>query len=408
MRLVELAEQSIFEHERDRQESDNEEEYWDAAGADPHAMDTDTESVGSSQSHPPDSFLEGFTREFVDAYEPSPAPVLLSPEIVSLMRFPKQSVVAGSSPEPRRRGTPPGVVSFYSSPVAQKTRYSPSAMPEPTPSPPLAVRELLPPSSHAVTREPLALPSQSATSEPSALVPQNHRLRGVAVIDTQARRRLWDRVAVAADADRHDDDERQIEDLVRMAEVLDIDRPVSEVDTMPGCSRDARYAPSDRERPTSNNSPTETTAEDLPHSHSYWQPQEWVQWGDVVAGQQQQQQPVDRGEMERRLDGVHEIHPDAWLHGFRDITLANGKLQRTYSTQPVVLQAYPDGNVKRTAQVPSDGRSPSALATTLYYANGDWSCTVPGLCCYYFYCSEHVWHEQYEDGRSVEYPLPLP
>ncbi|KAJ2852933.1 hypothetical protein GGI22_005077, partial [Coemansia erecta] len=231
MRLVELAEQSMFEHERDRQESENEEEYWDAGGAAPHAMDTDTESVESSGLHPPDSFLEGFTREFVDAYEPSPAPVLLSPEVISLMRFPKQNVVSGnspihaSSPEPCRRGTPPGVVSFYSSPVAQKTRYSPSAMPESTPSPPLVVGEPFASSSHPTTREPLASPSQSSsTSEPLALSPpraarqdreaQNHHLRGVAVIDMLARRRLWDRVAVAADAGRHGDDERQIEDLV--------------------------------------------------------------------------------------------------------------------------------------------------------------------------------------------------
>ncbi|KAJ1769028.1 hypothetical protein IW140_005390 [Coemansia sp. RSA 1813] len=447
MRLVELAEQSMYAYERDQgaerergSESDiDEEEYWDAGGAELAIVDAaDTESVESSSgSCPPDSFLEGFTREFVDSYKPSSAAVL-SPEFIAGLRDPKHFLVASGSANQQRtsepRGTLPDVALFPSSPAERKPNHPPPSVEqnpisspplhfdEPVSLPPLTLRKPAPPSPTAMRETPISSPSVVQDIEcsppPAARQVQETRIchpRGVAVIDTKARRRLWDRMAVAADADRRDDDEQKIERLVRMAEALGIEQTVSASTrsrgqplvppSIPASNKEDRHASSDQEKPSN------THASDTQHSRSHWQPQEWMQWGEVVA-EHAQQTLVDRDEMVRRLDRIHEMHPDAWLHGFCDLAMANGKLQRTYSTQPVVLHAYPDGNIKRTVlasdtTATGDALSLDAAAVTLYYSNGDWSCSVPGRCCYYYYSDERVWHEQYEDGRSVEYPLGL-
>ncbi|KAJ2890181.1 hypothetical protein IWW38_004275 [Coemansia aciculifera] len=123
-----------------------------------------------------------------------------------------------------------------------------------------------------------------------------------------------------------------------------------------------------------------------------WTPDEWVLWAAYRSG--------GGGDSTPALDWVHALQPDAWEHGFRDAQ-HGAKLVRTYSHLPLSLHGYADGNVKRTADVTVDG-SP-ALATTLFFDNGDWSCTLVGAgppMSYYYYCDEQVWHEQ-SAGRNV-------
>ncbi|KAJ1826130.1 hypothetical protein LPJ56_002337 [Coemansia sp. RSA 2599] len=131
-----------------------------------------------------------------------------------------------------------------------------------------------------------------------------------------------------------------------------------------------------------------------------WSDGEWQRWAAFVVN-------VGRSsDMHRRLDWVHEQQPDAWQHGFRDQTLLNGKLRRIYRSHPVELQAYPDGNVKRVASVTHEGQR--CTSTTLYFANGDWQCSVAEsmgrvvLVNWYYYCDESIWSRQEPDG-CVEY-----
>ncbi|KAJ2612755.1 hypothetical protein EV177_002843 [Coemansia sp. RSA 1804] len=238
-------------------------------------------------------------------------------------------------------------------------------------------------------------------------------LRGTAAIDKHARRQLWGRVRRMGDAGGPSEaEEQRIEELVRMAEALEIHhdgggdepREPPRVLPTPTAATTQQALPTDRQSADGGDK-GEREDRRASDGECYWQPQEWIQWGAVVeddgAGEAGRL-PLDSHEMARRLESVHEMHPDAWRHGFRDLALPNGKLQRTYSTQPVVLQAYPDGNVKRTlffAPVGSGSGSGSepgsgVRAVTLYYANGDWSCSAPGLWCCYYYCHERVWHKQ--------------
>ncbi|KAJ2745507.1 hypothetical protein GGI20_002111 [Coemansia sp. BCRC 34301] len=129
-----------------------------------------------------------------------------------------------------------------------------------------------------------------------------------------------------------------------------------------------------------------------------WTPNEWELWAAYKAS----------SESTAALDWVHALQPDAWAYGFHDAQQGT-KVVRTYSGLALTLHGYADGNVKRTADVVVDGAP--ALATTLFFDNGDWSCTLVGTGpprSYYHYCHEQVWHEQcaarnvyrYADGRT--------
>ncbi|KAJ2534806.1 hypothetical protein EV175_006987, partial [Coemansia sp. RSA 1933] len=267
MQLVALAEQSMFEHGQGRQlgEESDEEEYWDA---------TESEGSGGSDesdgSRPPDSFLEGFTQEFVDAYKPSPAPVLLSPEIIAQLRFPDRITDAGTGPD-QQSATPPRTASFHPSPLTATGRQFSS---------PLATtpRQLSSPPDTANRQ--FSSPPDTTDRQDDPKTP-SHRLRGVAIIDTQARRRLWDRVA---DAGRcSGDDERQIEALVRMAEGLGIGQAAnaetSSRKRTPPRNPSAAAAETVRvlHSPSNQDPPSEAAPADgtLLHGCSYWEPHEW-------------------------------------------------------------------------------------------------------------------------------------
>ncbi|KAI9500791.1 hypothetical protein BX070DRAFT_229879 [Coemansia spiralis] len=180
-----------------------------------------------------------------------------------------------------------------------------------------------------------------------------------------------------------DDEEERILAIVHMAERCQLDC----ADPPKKCAISAQF-----------NAKSNTEADNIQkkpqQQQSHWTEGEWRQWAEYVTAVPKMPR-LEQDEMAQRLDAVHELQDGAWQHGYRDTVLDNGKLQRTYATQPVVVQAYPDGNVKRTA---------GGAVITLYYANGDWSCTVPGRCCYYYYSEERVWHEQHDDGRTAERP----
>ncbi|KAJ1736797.1 hypothetical protein LPJ72_001080 [Coemansia sp. Benny D160-2] len=346
----------------------------------------DAELLGSGGSCPPDSFLEGFTRHFVENYRPAHA--LETDEI--------DGVVASLVSSQRQRQQQEEQFSYYS---------PSSASPSPSPS---SSRHYSPaPSIHQAPPSPPAAPEEPQT-------PQDRQLRGTAAIDKHARRQLWGRVRRMGDAGGSSEaEEQRIEELVRMAEALEIHhdgggdgpREPPRVLPTPAAATTQQALPTARQSADGGDK-GEREDRRASDGECYWQPQEWIQWGAVVeddgAGEAAGRLPLDSHEMARRLESVHEMHPDAWRHGFRDLALPNGKLQRTYSTQPVVLQAYPDGNVKRTlffapaGNGSGSGSEPGSgvRAVTLYYANGDWSCSAPGLWCCYYYCHERVWHKQ--------------
>ncbi|KAJ2516191.1 hypothetical protein GGI11_003528, partial [Coemansia sp. RSA 2049] len=347
------------------------------------AESSDAELLGSGGSCPPDSFLEGFTRHFVENYRPSHA--LETDEV--------DGVVASlvSSERQRQQQQQQQEFSYYS-PSSASPSSSPSSSRHCSPAPSIHK------SSHL---------SPAAPEEPQA--PQDRQLRGTAAIDKHARRQLWGRVRRMGDAGGSSEaEEQRIEELVRMAEALEIrhdgggdgPREPPRVLPTPTAATTQQTLPIGRQS-ADDSDKRESGDHRAPDGECYWQPQEWIQWGSVVeddSAGEAGRLPLDSHEMARRLEGVHEMHPDAWRHGFRDLALPNGKLQRTYSTQPVVLQAYPDGNVKRTlffAPAGSGSEPGSGVrAVTLYYANGDWSCSAPGLWCCYYYCHERVWHKQ--------------
>ncbi|KAJ2820915.1 hypothetical protein GGI24_004347, partial [Coemansia furcata] len=123
-----------------------------------------------------------------------------------------------------------------------------------------------------------------------------------------------------------------------------------------------------------------------------WASNEWEQWAAYKASGDCSTEP---------LEWVHALQPNSWEHGFRDTPCGGGKLLRTYSGLPLTLHSYADGNVKRTATLKVD-----SVATTLFFANGDWSCTVVSNGppqSYYYYCDERVWHEQCGDRQLYKY-----
>ncbi|KAJ2786149.1 hypothetical protein GGI15_001675 [Coemansia interrupta] len=197
----------------------------------------------------------------------------------------------------------------------------------------------------------------------------------VSKIDRSSREQLWSRFG----GGRARDDEQRVAALVHMAEQLSLaDAPPAS----PGVPQPPRQ-------------PADSPAADV--AAQLWAADEWTQWAAFL-GDDAADGPVDVREMRRRLEWVHERQADAWRHGFRDHVLANGKLRRTYRGLAVVLDAYPDGNVKRVAHVAGDAE----VATTLFFANGDWQCEVdpgPGP-QYYYYSQEQVWCCQKPDGTA--------
>ncbi|KAJ2655111.1 hypothetical protein IWW48_005717 [Coemansia sp. RSA 1200] len=348
------------------------------------AESLDAELLGPGGSCPPDSFLEGFTRHFVENYRPSQ--VLETDEVDEVVAI---ASLVSSERQRQQRQQQSSYYSPSSSASSSSRHYSPT------------------PSIHQSPPSPLSHPV--APEEPQT--PQDCQLRGTAAIDKHARRQLWGRIRRMGDTGGSSEaEERRIEELVRMAEALEIHhdggsngpRELPRV-PIPIVAMTPQEPPIDR-RSADDGDKREDGDRRAPDGECYWQPQEWIQWGSVVVVAEDDNSeavrlPLDSHEMARRLESVHEMHPDAWRHGFRDLVLPNGKLQRTYSTQPVVLQAYPDGNVKRTLFAPAAagsgaGSGSVVRAVTLYYANGDWSCSAPGLWCCYYYCHERVWHKQ--------------
>ncbi|KAJ2498101.1 hypothetical protein GGH96_004582 [Coemansia sp. RSA 1972] len=328
-------------------------------------IDTSIDGSQSSGSmSPPPSFLEGFTRVFVDAYE---APedsaetplsktsgsrfgrlVYAPPQNMSCVfdldnRFSYRSVSEPSDQSVDDNSA--SVVSEYEEPECEDSEYSHTE--------------------HVDTKSPV-------------------EVRGAAVIDRAARARLWQRVD-AAKSHEVDQEETRISALVALSERI-----------MAMQTADYTVSPT-KDLPTTllpqPLSPDPQNAQEATISQTFnltcWTENEWEQWADYTSNKR----VLDMDEMTSRLEWVHAQHPHAWQYGFSDTQMNNGKLKRTYRDVPLDIQAYADGNVKRTAQV--DGN----VCTTLYFANGDWSCSVDGR-AYYFYSDERVWHEQV-GGRSV-------
>ncbi|KAI9479098.1 hypothetical protein IWW42_004847 [Coemansia sp. RSA 1085] len=277
----------------------------------------DSISETSHSGSPPESFLEGFTRNFIDTYKAPPN---------------KRGFGQWQGREMGDMHRP------------QRLRQS---------------EEAVEPHVHTDGRSAVQSYVIEEASEHTESVcsgsPQPEAPKGITTIDLEARAQMWQRANAAATKA----DEARIQSILKMAERI---------------SRTAS--------PKSNivAEKTETT-----ENVELWGPKEWEQWADFV-----------RTSNKDHLEWVHD-QQNAWQHGFTDTWLPNGKLQRTYRGLGLTLQAYPDGNVKRTAN------TAKGIATTLYFANGDWSCVVDKA-SYYYYCDERVWHEQTGSRNVYRYP----
>ncbi|KAJ2108763.1 hypothetical protein IW146_006676 [Coemansia sp. RSA 922] len=204
--------------------------------------------------------------------------------------------------------------------------------------------------------------------------------RGVSKIDYVARRRIWNKIG--NNANTFSEEEARIVALVERAEQLSLDSPAS---SLPPKQLSLESPAASLPQPTQV-ALTEPLAYLKP-----WVPNEWELWAAYKASSSSTEP----------LDWVHALQPDSWEHGFRDLPCGRGKLKRTYSSLPLTLHSYADGNVKRTATLNVD-----SVATTLFFANGDWSCTVVSKGppqSYYYYCDEGVWHEQCADRQLYKY-----
>ncbi|KAJ1890375.1 hypothetical protein LPJ66_007518 [Kickxella alabastrina] len=252
--------------------------------------------------------------------------------------------------------------------------------------------------------------SRASEGESADLQPTLDESR-MSKIDRAARMQLWDRFGTTDRfRPRKDDkDGERILELVRLAEQMTLTpkagRPEQPQDTtvlgghIPMLERNppATLAPCN---PPATQAPCNQTSYHMQAGTMCWIPGEWEHWATFVGTSAPL---VDGPEMHRRLDWVHDRHIDAWQHGFRDEFLESGKLRRTYQTLGIELHAYPDGNIRRVAS--AEHRGQPCTATTLFFDNGDWQCTVePHSDLYYFYCDERVWH--YQNGPCSEYRYP--
>ncbi|KAJ2636488.1 hypothetical protein GGF44_003122, partial [Coemansia sp. RSA 1694] len=232
--------------------------------------------------------------------------------------------------------------------------------------------------------------------------------RGVSKIDYVARHRIWSRVGMPVGACGAE--EARIVALVERAASLALNSKPLPVSSKPQNLNEPSLTLNEPSltlnEPLALSSKHQTSSDSNDSSDSYpppllpWAHNEWELWAAYTAS----------GDATPALDWVHALQPGAWEHGFRDAQ-RGAKRVRTYSRLALALHAYADGNVKRTADVTLDGAK--ALATTLFFANGDWSCTLVGAGtprAYYYYCAEQVWHEQcagrdvfrYADGRTCD------
>ncbi|KAJ2435899.1 hypothetical protein GGF42_008982, partial [Coemansia sp. RSA 2424] len=215
--------------------------------------------------------------------------------------------------------------------------------------------------------------------------------RGVSKIDYVARHRIWSRVGMPVSACGAE--EARIVALVERAASLALNSEPQTLNEPSLTLNEPSLTLNSNHQISSDTSDSYTPL--LPWAHN-----EWELWAAYTAS----------SDATPALDWVHALQPGAWEHGFRDAQ-QGAKRVRTYSRLALALHAYADGNVKRTADVTLDGAK--ALATTLFFANGDWSCTLVGASApraYYYYCAEQVWHEQcagrdvfrYADGRTCD------
>ncbi|KAJ2353453.1 hypothetical protein GGF43_003495 [Coemansia sp. RSA 2618] len=336
------------------------------------------DSVADSQSYgsasPPASFLEGFTRDFVDAYEAPDDSIVESPATTAsggrfgrlVLRAQSQADYPRSSPYARgERGSSPEVGQQS---VSDRSDFEDDE------------------SADGVDEADDVDETDEAdeTDETDEAVP-----RGAAVIDRAARARLWQRVDAVA-ARPCDQDERRIAAIVALTERIAAMQtaPAEVVQEAPGETTQTTATAATQITPTETAQPIPAAPES---TLERWTVGEWEQWADFARSTDMH--PPSSASMAERLEWVHARQPSAWQYGFSDLVLANGKLTRTYRDVSLDLQAYADGNVKRTAVVEGD------LCVTLFFANGDWSCEAKGR-SYYYYSDERVWHEQAE-GRSV-------
>ncbi|KAJ2845542.1 hypothetical protein IWW36_004738 [Coemansia brasiliensis] len=312
-------------------------------------------SVSETSSHsgsPPESFLEGFTCNFIDTYK---APIR-----------PKTDALSG-----RKWQSDRGVRDMHG---AQQLNEIEGALQAHVHSDSSSASQ-----PHTAEEE-----TDSGSSDYDAAIehiesgrpgsPQAEPSRGITAIDREARAQMWQR----ANASASKGDEARIQNILKMAER--ISRMAS-----PKSSPD--IAASEQQH-------IQTPPPLYKDAVEQWGPKEWERWADFVR---------TTSSMRDHLEWVHNQQQNAWQHGFTDAWLANGKLQRTYRGLGLTLQAYPDGNVKRTAITERGTKT----CTTLYFANGDWSCVVEtdkGKASYYYYCDERVWHEQTSLRNAYRYP----
>ncbi|KAJ2699106.1 hypothetical protein FB645_005426 [Coemansia sp. IMI 203386] len=295
---------------------------------------------------PPDSFLDGFARDFVDNYRPARPPV----RIFGRGR--------------RRRHDRPKQIPLAVSKVERELDHRSEQGDEP-----------------GMDDEPEQIRDDRSVVADAAWVSK---------IDRGSRTVLWDRYADTRLSRVPDTpEERRIIELVRRAEIT---TAVSTPAAAPMLVPTSIPAPAPAPAPALVCTPIVA-----PPVAQSWTDGEWHRWAQFIN--------TNDNTMQRRLDWVHEQQSDAWQYGFRDHPLPNGKLRRLYHGLPVDLHAYQDGNVKRIAQVIY--KNQPSTATTLFFANGDWQCTVAGD-HYYYYCEERVWNWQdgngnmeyrYDDGR---------
>ncbi|KAJ2297390.1 hypothetical protein IWW55_004809 [Coemansia sp. RSA 2706] len=337
-----------------------------------------------SNASPPASFLEGFTRDFVEGYQAPEESVVERPGD-RRSRFSRMILPARGSPEHRHM-------------LRRLSEHSSDSVHSPDHD---DIQDRL---SNRGSMHDCRLDCELSTegdvdSHDEASVAGREQPktapRGAAIIDRGARLRLWQRIDANTTPVR-DHDETRISAIVALAE-----RIASMQATEPTAAAASPMPPPLPPPALSLLSASEPALLPAPATLPCWSPGEWERWAEFVLDAPSSVGPDD---MAARLHWVHEQQSAAWDSGFGDTTLANGKLERTYRDIQLTLQAYRDGNVKRTALVDCMG---ARMATTLYFANGDWSWTAGGRSCY-FYSDERVWHEQtegkcvyrYADGRE--------
>ncbi|KAJ2839888.1 hypothetical protein FBU31_000611 [Coemansia sp. 'formosensis'] len=211
--------------------------------------------------------------------------------------------------------------------------------------------------------------------------------QGVSRIDYAARQRIWSKIGKSVNT--YNDEEARIVALVERAEQMSLDLPATSLPPKQPVHTALAETPV---HAALTKTPVHVASTEPPANLQRWVPNEWEQWATYKASGDCSTEP---------LEWVHALQPNAWEHGFRDTPCGGGKLLRTYSGLPLTLHSYADGNVKRTATLKMD-----SVATTLFFANGDWSCTVVSNGppqSYYYYCDERVWHEQCGDRQLYKY-----